>query len=1079
MDMEHPMKHILRSGVMGWAVAAVCLAGGCSSLVAAEPATPAAPAWEQTLAWKFAEVGNGGGTYDWNAAKTLLTLDGYGSGVNVKGSGDPTEVDHCGFVYIDRPAGDFEIRVRLTYVDGYAGSVAGIMIRPAAGEDGDSAMACVFYDGEKNSLAWRTRVPAGKANPVNDRPRILGGGIGLANEGPGEGDPIWLRLVRMDNNFAVYKSRDGRLWTAISNVSGGPFTLEGPLRVGVFCASASPDKAMTAYVDSIQIGDPHMRYKTSWVGNSFGARMEDGHVSNTLSAMWVAADGTCYTSAYWDEAGQPVTSYRDGKVLRGLPIGTPQTADGGITGDGKRLYVATVGNITELDPANDYARRTITLSVNLLDTATNHSVVSGMASNGKELFVADKRDHVIRVVSLEPVKTFQQATAPNNRIVLTPAPVAVPADSDKSFAPAAIYQSQRAGEGVKYTFPNQTPGAVYTIRCHLAEFVKRPENTDPRHHRVNLDGTQIHVAEAAGGVLTAFVTDLPGYKADDNGNVVFHFGTYGGPGICGLELLDADGDRVLAVNCGGVAVGDFTSEAEELVDRNFAFDNPGVMAFDKRGDLWIIQRPSMDTEPTTMAAVKCYTVDGKFTGREITDVINPNALAYDAAKDQLLVGVNLPDLNVRFYDKLDSKPTLARTFGEKGGIYAGKHPGLVHDPAAGGTARFAGINGLGVDATGNLYVGGGWQGTDLRMFTPAGKLGWKLNSLMFCCTYDVDPASDGADIYGTYNHIRLDLSKTQPGSEQTYVGYNWDHRRFGGPQLERAHSSQAIVRRIDGRLMMFTSGQGNVGDVYMFRYEGELAIPFGAIRTNGTLWIDANGDGEESPDEVTKLEPNAGWITSLCVDSRGDIWIGSPTTGGSFMRRFPFQGFNDHGVPLYGPFEDIRFPEEGDTTNAWGMACRMDYDADRDILIAFYPAQRRTGEGDTSAPRYVLARYDDWSKGNRTATWKINAVTPYDPAFAEFFMYETHLYPYAGYMGMQLAGDYVFYAYMFGEVHVYDAKTGKMVEILSVGPEVAGSTAWEDAAMGLRAFQCKNGEYLIFTENSGWGGKNNFFRWKP
>jgi hypothetical protein len=45
------------------------------------------------------------------------------------------------------------------------------------------------------------------------------------------------------------------------------------------------------------------------------------------------------------------------------------------------------------------------------------------------------------------------------------------------------------------------------------------------------------------------------------------------------------------------------------------------------------------------------------------------------------------------------------------------------------------------------------------------------------------------------------------------------------------------------------------------------------------------------------------------------------------------------------------------------------------------------------------------------------------------------------------------------------------------GPEVNGQSAWEDAAMGLRAFKRKNGEYLIFTENSGWGGKNNLFRW--
>ena len=49
-------------------------------------------------------------------------------------------------------------------------------------------------------------------------------------------------------------------------------------------------------------------------------------------------------------------------------------------------------------------------------------------------------------------------------------------------------------------------------------------------------------------------------------------------------------------------------------------------------------------------------------------------------------------------------------------------------------------------------------------------------------------------LYGTYNHLRLDLTQTAPGREQQYVGYNWDIRRFGEP--ERARSSQAIVRRL-------------------------------------------------------------------------------------------------------------------------------------------------------------------------------------------------------------------------------------------------------------------------------------------
>ena len=657
-----------------------------------------------------------------------------------------------------------------------------------------------------------------------------------------------------------------------------------------------------------------------------------------------------------------------------------------------------------------------------------------------------------------------------------------------AFAPAVVYQSQRVGEGYKYTFPGFTPGARYTVRCHFAEYVKRQANCDKRNRFINIDRVQVDVAELAGGVLKPCVKEFPDYKADVNGNVVINCGSYGGPGICGIEVLDAKGERLFAVNCGGIPVGDFKGESQEMVNRAFPFDRPGPMTIDNRGDLWIIQRGNDfpiggRTTAKHKAAVKCYKTDGTFTGRQFTDVVNPRALGYDAARDLLLVAENGPDLNVRFYCGLETTPVVARTFGEIGGIYSGKKPGLVNDPAAGGYARFSGISGLGMDSQGNLYVGGGFQGTDLRMFTPDGKLGWMVNSLMFCNTYDVDPASDGADIYGTYNHLKLDLSQTEPGKEQKYVAYNWDLRNFGEPV--RAGNSQSIVRRLgaDKRLAMFTSGQGVIGDIDIFRYEGEIAIPAGGTRNRGSvLWIDANGNGKEEPEEMTRMASPVGWITALCVDSKGDIWAANSTTGGSFMRHFTFQGLNGKNVPIYSGvqgegYEDVRFPDEGDKTSAWGMASRMDYDADRDILVAFFPAVARKGEADKSPAQYFMARYDNWRKGNRAPKWKVKAFRPEtDPGY---FMYEVNLYPYSGYMGMQIAGDYVFFAYLFGEVHVFNLNTGKLVEILALGPEVNGQSAWEDAAMGLRVFHRKNGEYMIFTENSGWGGKCNFFRWSP
>ena len=1061
------MKPMIRMGGLVSELAAALFLTACASLRSSEET-------QTPYAWKDSRIGvpapSGSHVWDGNALK----VSGAGAGLNVKGN------DDCHFVYLTREPGDFEVVARLADFSGEGDAAAGIMARGDNTSTG--TMAALFFKAKDNSADWMSRAPG--ASP-REAPRVFSAGIPLAQK-----PPLWLRMVRIGKNFAVYKSRDGRLWSMISNVSGGPVALDGPLELGFFVSSAAGDKVVTATFDSIRIGAARMRYKTSWVGNTYGCRAEDNHVSNALSAMWVAPDGTCYASSYWDEAGQPVTSYRNGKVVRGLPIGTPQTAEGGITGDSRHLYVATVDRITELDPtAPDFAPRSLYLAVSLLDKNASRSVVSGLASNGRELFVADSRDNCVRVVQPD-LRTYFSAGNTTVNMTTTNIDTAGVVHA----APALVYQSQRETDCTPYDISGLSPGGRYTVRCHFAEYTE--DKPGKRLINIRASGATpvmgFDVVAEAGGKLRAAAAELPNARADASGKltVVFERGA-GGNGhivICGFEVLGPDGAPAFALNCGGPAVEGFASETHEVPERRFAFERPGPMTIDKRGDLWITQRGNDFPIGGALtakypAAIKCYRTDGTFTGRAITDVVNPRALGYDAAKDQLLVAENGPDVNVRFYSGLETAPVLARTFGAKGGIFSGRHPGMVNDPAAGGYARFAGISGVGVDAQGNLYVGGGFQGTDLRMFAPDGKLGWMLNSLMFCNTYDVDPASDGSEIYGTYNHLHLDLSRTAPGTEQKFVGYNWDLRNFGEPV--RAGSSQAIVRRLgaDRRLVMFSSGQGTVGDINIFRYDGEIAIPAGGTRNQGSaLWIDANGNGTAEPEEIAKMDSSIGWITGLCVDSRGDIWAATATTGGSFMRHFMFKGMNPSGVPLYSGvqgegYADIRYPEEGDKTSGWGMASRMDYDADRDIMAAFFPAVARKGEGDTSPAQYFMARYDNWSKGNRTSRWKVRAFRPEtDP---DYFMYEAKLYPYSGYMGMQIAGDYVFFAYLFGEVHVFDLNTGRLVEILALGPEVNGQSAWEDAAMGLRAFKRKNGEYLIFTENSGWGGKDNFFRWRP
>ncbi len=172
--------------------------------------------------------------------------------------------------------------------------------------DPKSAMAGLFLKSKDNALAWKSRV-LGKS--PKQGAKVFSGGTALVQK-----PPLWLKMVRLGENFAVYKSRDGWLWTLISNVSGGPIALESTFELGLFVSGSEDGKPAKAKFDSITIGPPRMRYKTSWVGNTFGSRNEDGHVSNGLKAMWVGADGVCYTSAYWDEGERTGEFLPRGKI---------------------------------------------------------------------------------------------------------------------------------------------------------------------------------------------------------------------------------------------------------------------------------------------------------------------------------------------------------------------------------------------------------------------------------------------------------------------------------------------------------------------------------------------------------------------------------------------------------------------------------------------------------------------------------------------------------------------------------------------------------------------------------------------
>jgi hypothetical protein len=1014
-------------------------------------------------AWTDVEIGApttpGGSSVTGGA----VTLTGAGAGEVRSGA------DQLHYTYQPHPGGDVEIIARLTAFTGVPHAGAGLMLRESPDATATTAsVSYKFQDSTTNGdvIAATARDQArGVAARVKTRLSL----------------PLWLRLVRVGPNFAAYKSPDGVLWSMIGNTSGGPFTPAGRITVGFFVFGSA---AATATFDRITIRAPQMGYRSSWYGSTLGGTRAQGHVTRHTRALFTAPDGTCYTNSPFDEGGESAKIYKDGAVVKGIALGNTFGYEGSITRAGNHIFVAGTRYLyqTDLLGGNPIP---MPLSVDLW-SAPYINNISGLAVVQEELFISDRLHNKIRVATTAGPTVYYSVT--NSTTNLTTQ--AIDTRGVPLAAPASVYQSQRETSVLPYRIPDLTPGAPYEVRLHFAEWEhaeagKRLLKVTVGKHVID----NIDIYARAGAQYKAVVLPIENVTADGAGrlSIMLQNATKGNPDgsgvLCGIEVL-ANGVQVRAINCGGPAADGYLAEVYDLPGRAFDVTRPGPMVADKRGRLWIIQQGNDFRQTAKMttaypAAIRCYGTNGVFTGQVITDLLNPTALAYDAKNDRLLVADNSASrLNIRLYDLAAAAPTYLRSVGQPGGIYAGKTPGLLNDPASGGYQRFYGLTGVGVDADGNIYVACDQQGTDLRKYTPDGQLVWMLNGLFFCNTPDIDPDSDGADVYAPYFHGRMNYAKAAPGSEWSYTGYNWHAPRFGN--TPRPHDSQAIVRRVGATraLTMYTSGQGVVGYVGIFRYDGEIAIPCGQIRMNGhtmEVWVDQDGDGVEAPGEVATAP--GGGIAQFAVDDRGDIWITSIGAHTPMLRHMKLLGLTAAGAPRYGlgptECEDIPYPNPG--LGLIGMTSHRPaayYDAVGDIMYLMGPAGDVTpGE---SAPCY-LARYDQWSRGNRDRRWL--TLLP-RPESSVNFCYEVdkpwgcaHMW-----MGFDGAGDKLYLTELWGPTHVFQVDTGAEVMIVNPGPEVAGFTAWQDATMGITAYERANGETILFVENSGYQSKCNLYR---
>jgi len=222
--------------------------------------------------------------------------------------------------------------------------------------------------------------------------------------------------------------------------------------------------------------------------------------------------------------------------------------------------------------------------------------------------------------------------------------------------------------------------------------------------------------------------------------------------------------------------------------RSWPVDRPKQIAVDPQSNLWILQAKDATNPPKILH----YSKTGTLLSQKITDVVDPTALAIDP-QGRLLVTENGPRQQVLIYD-ISGTPKLTGTFGTQGGIDSGTR-GEV------GELKLNGLTGVGTDRAGNIYVsndGFGGSGTDLRKFSPIGKMQWQLLGLQFVDNADADPGTDGLDVFTKHEHFVMDYSKSN-GEESTYKGYTIDKFRYpDDPRLHnQTHSAASVfVRRI-------------------------------------------------------------------------------------------------------------------------------------------------------------------------------------------------------------------------------------------------------------------------------------------
>lgn len=513
--------------------------------------------------------------------------------------------------------------------------------------------------------------------------------------------------------------------------------------------------------------------------------------------------------------------------------------------------------------------------------------------------------------------------------------------------------------------------------------------------------------------------------------------------------------------------------------------------------------------PPKGAAAPYVACNGFDTIRNVED---PTAVAFDL-KGNLMVADNGKDQNIKIFGMTTKTPTLMRTFGDSGGVFAGTKPGSA------GIRRFWGLRGIGIDSSENIYVGttgmpmqvGG--GTDIRVFATRDSLKrplkdttllWQVQGLAFVNTADADPDSNGTSVYKNSMRFHMDLSQA-PGKSWKLAAATVSPFQYpDDPRLSNSLES-VFVRRINGVLYLYLTDMALMKlAVIRFDPKSEIGIPtaFFCLMAKGQdssfwaagkhpvwdpnvesnknrrwMWRDRNGDGKVDTGEFSEFNLSTMYNGALDIDEHGDIWFGGR---GVYDARFkeggilhiPFGGADANKVPL---FPTARFKYEPSPFSDYdGYDFRLKYLADKDVMYL------------TSGPAIpysaVMWRIDNWSDtAKRVVTqWKL----PYE----DFGAKQISLDQNTGNMILPISftadSEYVYLTYLDkgpdakvrGEITVLDGKTGSKVGWIVPTAAVDSFSGAIDLPNAINVKVLSDKTRMLYVEEDG-KGKIMAHRW--